>query len=80
MAQNINGALLAGLFSVYMILNQWNPLLSIGNSVMTFADVFKATDTTLVVIDTLMPGGLLTMIEHRGGISSLVEFFTEKRI
>lgn len=76
--KNINGALLAGLFSVYMLFNQWNTLLSFGDSVMTFADVFKSTDTTPVVIDTLMPGALLTMIEHSGGISGLVAFFTEK--
>jgi Na+/H+ antiporter NhaC len=72
-------ALFTGCLSGYFILSDFNLITGLDRTLMSFIDVFKDTDNTIVIICVLLIGGLITVVEQSGGINGFVDVMVKKR-
>lgn len=72
-------ALFIALFSGYLIVNGFNPLLSFGEMLNGIIAVFSGRWAVVVIISLSLAFGISRTIEESGGARGLVEYLTKKR-
>jgi Na+/H+ antiporter NhaC len=72
-------ALFTGCLSGYLILSDFHIIAGLDRTFMSFVEVFKDTDNTIVIICVLLIGGLITVVEQSGGINGFVDVMVKKR-
>jgi Na+/H+ antiporter NhaC len=73
-------SLFAGIWIAWTILNAWNPLAGLVQSVDSLVAIFADTESTMIILLTVMIGALLTFTQYSGGMGGFVAWMTEKGI
>ena len=79
-SKQVYPSLLAGIWLAWTILSGWNPVEGLVQSVDHLVAIFAEPDRAMIIMLTVMIGGLLTLTQYAGGMSGFVEWVTERGI
>ncbi|MDH5610272.1 MAG: sodium:solute symporter, partial [Cyclobacteriaceae bacterium] len=65
-------SLVIGIFTGWMIINEWNPFLGFLSTLDAIVDVFKGGGNTKTVLFTLLIGALIQLIQYSGGVKGFI--------
>ncbi len=71
-------SLLAGIFSAYLLLHDWNPFTAFLATVEGVVKVFEDSGNTRTIFFCVLVGGLLAAIHHNGGVNGFVQYMQLK--
>lgn len=77
-SKQVYPSLLAGIWLAWTILNGWNPVDGLVDSVNNLVAIFAEPDRAMIIMLTVMIGGLLTLTQYAGGMSGFVDWVTKK--
>jgi len=66
-------ALLSGLIFTFLLINNFNPLLSITDSALGVLHVFSSTGNTYIVAFSLLIGALVTLMNQSGAVDGFID-------
>ena len=71
-------SLFSGIWLAWTILNDWNPLAGLIQSVDSIVAIFADPERTMIIMLTVMIGALLTFTQFSGGMTGFVELVTKR--
>lgn len=71
-------ALMTGIWLGWTILNNWNPLTGLIDSVEALADLFQDGERTRIVMVSIMIGALLTFVQYSGGMKGFIDWVSRR--
>ncbi|MBS3819540.1 sodium:solute symporter [bacterium] len=71
-------SLLLGIWLGWTIINGWNPLNGLIDTLDILVDVFKEPDNTRVILFSAMIGAIITFTQYSGGMKGFVNWITGK--
>jgi Na+/H+ antiporter NhaC len=77
-SKQVYPSLFAGIWLAWTILNGWNPVAGLVQSVESLVGIFADPDRAMIIMLTVMIGALLTLTQYAGGMSGFVEWVTER--
>ena len=78
MTRQVILSLLAGVFVGFTVINDFNPLLGIVETLEGIVGVYSSPGSTKTIFFCFMVGGLIRLIQVTGGTKALVRYLTEK--
>lgn len=73
-------SLLFGIWLGWIIINGWNPLAGLIDTLNVLVGVFKEEDNTRVILFSAMIGAIITFTQYSGGMQGFVTWITGKGI
>lgn len=79
-SKQVYPSLFLGIWLAWTILADWNPITGLVRSVDGLVEVFADPDRTMIIMLTVMIGGILTLTQYSGGMSGFVGWVSRKGI
>ena len=71
-------SLFAGIWLAWTIMNGWNPMLGMVDSVDSIVNVFADGENTMIIMLSVMIGALLTFTQYSGGMDGFVRWMVDR--
>lgn len=79
LTKNVFLALMIGVVLGYLIVDGWNVIAALSDSLNGVINVFTSTGNTIVLMSILLIGSIIYIIEKSGGITGFVDVMVKKR-
>ncbi len=72
-------SLFAGIWIGWLVMSNWNPLLSTGRAIDSLINVFQSPGNTRVIIFSALVGSLIALTQSSGGVKGFVNYVLSKK-
>ncbi len=73
-------SLFLGIFSGWLIIEEWNPFNGMADAIQACVNVFKDEGNTRVIIFSALVGALISLTQVSGGVQGFIDFIQKKKL